>query len=45
MVELSRALYIGEQDGETAVVPINETRIAKLREQIWQAIMATVAQL
>lgn len=42
MVELSRALYIGEQTGDSPIVPADETRIALLRERIWTAIEAVV---
>lgn len=42
MVEISRALYIGHQTGNTAIVSPDEARITQLREAIWQAIEATM---
>ncbi|MDQ7025156.1 MAG: N-formylglutamate amidohydrolase [Anaerolineae bacterium] len=45
MIEVSRAMYIGEQTGDSPVVLPDETRIALLRERIWQAIEAIVATL
>ena len=42
MIELSRALYIGEQTGDSPIVPPDATRIALLRERIWEAIQAIV---
>lgn len=42
MVELSRAMYIGEQSGDSPIVPPNDTRIALLRERIWTAIETVV---
>lgn len=45
MIELSRAMYIGEQTGDSPIVPPDETRIALLRERIWQAIESIVETL
>ncbi len=45
MIELSRAMYIGEQTGDSPVVPPDETRIALIRERIWQAIESIVETL
>lgn len=45
MIELSRAMYIGEQTDDSPIMPPDETRIALLRERIWQAIEAIVATL
>lgn len=45
MIELSRALYIGEQTGDSAIVPPDEARITLLRERLWQAIEAIVDTL
>lgn len=38
MIEVNRGLYIGEQDANTPIVAPDETRIALLRERIWNAI-------
>lgn len=38
MMEISRAMYVGDQTGETAVSPPNEAQIAGLRTAVWQAI-------
>lgn len=45
MIELSRAMYIGEQTGDSPIVPPDETRIALIRERLWTAIEAIVATL
>jgi N-formylglutamate amidohydrolase len=45
MIELSRALYIGEQDANTPIVPPDEVCIALLRERIWSVIEAIVAEM
>jgi hypothetical protein len=42
MIELSRGLYIGEQEANTPIVPPDESRISLLRERIWGAIEAIV---
>jgi N-formylglutamate deformylase len=42
MVELSRALYIGPQTGDSPIVPPDHALLACLRERIWQAIMEVV---
>jgi hypothetical protein len=42
MVEINRALYIGAQDANTAIVPPDPARIALLRERIWMGITAVV---
>ncbi len=42
MIELSRALYIGPQTGDSPIVPPDRALLAQLREQIWQAITAVV---
>jgi formiminoglutamase len=38
MVEINRALYIGAQSGNSAIVPPDAARIAGLRNYVWQAI-------
>lgn len=38
MVELSRALYVGQQSSDTPIVPPDEPLFACLRERFWQAI-------
>ncbi|MCL4868554.1 MAG: N-formylglutamate amidohydrolase [Anaerolineae bacterium] len=38
MVEISRALYVGEQSGRAPIIPPDESRIAQLREAVWQAL-------
>lgn len=35
MVEISRAMYVGDQTGETAVSPPNEAAIEGLRQALW----------
>lgn len=45
MIELSRAMYIGEQTGDSPIIPPDEKRITLLRERIWQAIEAIVEAL
>lgn len=46
MIELSRGLYIaGEQDANTPIAPRDDERIALLRDRIWQAIEAIVADI
>jgi len=45
MIELSRAMYIGNQTGDSPIVPPDQTRNAALRERIWQAICQLVAVL
>lgn len=45
MVELSRALYIGHQDGNTAVVPPDPVRNAAIRQRVWSAIEELVTAL
>lgn len=45
MIELSRATYIGEQTGDSPVIPPNMERIAAIREALWQAIVEIVAAL
>lgn len=45
MIELSRAMYIGNQTGRSPVVPPNQPRNEALRERIWQAICQLVAEL
>lgn len=42
MVELSRALYVGAQQGDTAVPPPDAARLSALRQRLWQAIEKTV---
>jgi hypothetical protein len=42
MIELSRGLYIGEQEANSAIVPPDTGRISLLRERIWGAIEAIV---
>lgn len=45
MVEINRALYVGEQTGETAVSPPNTTAIDWIRTAFWDAIEEMVATL
>jgi hypothetical protein len=45
MIELSRALYIGEQMGDSPITPPNEARISLIRERIWQGIETIVDSL
>ncbi len=43
MVEVSRALYIGDQGGGTPAVPADDGALAALRERLWQGIVQLVA--
>ncbi len=45
MVEVNRALYVGVQTGDAVIAPPNTERIAAVRERLWTAIAATVAQV
>ena len=45
MIEINRALYIGQQDGNTPIVPPDSERIAALRDCVWQAILSVLATL
>jgi len=45
MVEVNRGLYVGLQDGETAVSPPNEERITDIRQRLWQAIEQLALEL
>ncbi len=40
LVELNRGLYIGHQNGNTSIVPLDPARNNLLRQRIWQAIIA-----
>lgn len=40
MVEISRAMYVGDQTGETAVSPPHHEAIAGLRQALWQVLTA-----
>ena len=42
MIELNRALYIGNQTGDSPVAAGDNGRIADLRERIWQAVKGVV---
>jgi hypothetical protein len=42
MVEINRALYIGNQNGNTPIVPPPAERIAALRDCVWQAVLAVI---
>ncbi len=42
MIELNRALYIGDQTGDSPVVGLDNGRITDLRQRIWQAIETIV---
>jgi N-formylglutamate amidohydrolase len=42
MVEINRALYIGAQNGNTLIVPLDGERIAALRACVWQAVLAVI---
>ena len=39
MIELNRALYIGEQTGNSPIVPAEPGRIALLRQRVWQSLL------
>lgn len=39
MIELNRALYIGEQEGNSPIVPADPGRIQLLRQRIWQTLL------
>ena len=43
MVELNRALYIGDQSSTSPIVPLDRARLALLRERTWQAFAAVTA--
>jgi N-formylglutamate amidohydrolase len=43
MVEINRALYIGQQDGNTPIVPPDGERITALRDCVWQAVLAVMS--
>lgn len=43
MIEVNRALYVGPQTGETAVVPPDDRRLGDLRERLWRAIAAAAS--
>jgi hypothetical protein len=43
MVELNRALYIGDQNSTSPIVPLDPVRLALLRERTWQAFTAVTA--
>ncbi|NOX63615.1 MAG: N-formylglutamate amidohydrolase [Chloroflexi bacterium] len=45
MLEISRALYVGEQNAHTPVRPPNLERLADLRERIWKAIVTAYERL
>ena len=45
MVELSRAMYIGSQTGNSPIVPPDRPRLAAIRERIWNAICQLAAEL
>ena len=45
MIELSRAMYIGNQTGDSPVVPPDQARNEAIRERIWNAICQLVAEL
>lgn len=36
MIEISRALYVGEQTGDTPVTPPDEARMMMIRSRLWQ---------
>ena len=38
MVEINRALYIGQQDGNTPIVPPDAERIGVLRDCVWRVL-------
>lgn len=42
MIELSRGLYVGRQDGDTPIVPPDYGLLACLRQRIWQGIEETL---
>jgi N-formylglutamate amidohydrolase len=41
MIELNRALYIGDQAANSLIVPIESIPLKLLRERLWRAIVAT----
>lgn len=43
MIELSRALYVGDQSGDTPIPPRPDALLADLRDRLWQAIAQTYA--
>ncbi|HSH03638.1 MAG TPA: N-formylglutamate amidohydrolase [Anaerolineae bacterium] len=45
MIEVNRALYIGEQSGDSPIVAADEVLLADLRERIWRAIEGLVGVL
>jgi N-formylglutamate amidohydrolase len=45
MVEVNRALYVGEQTGMAGATPVDIERIALLRENIWEAIVRLMSEL
>lgn len=42
MVELNRGLYVGWQNGDTAVVPPDPVRLGLLRQKVWRGLTAVV---
>ncbi|MEM7333824.1 MAG: N-formylglutamate amidohydrolase [Chloroflexota bacterium] len=45
MIEISRAMYIGHQEADSPIVPLNEERISALREGIWSVFCKAVDRL
>lgn len=45
MFEISRALYVGHQTGNTPVQPPNLPLIATIRERVWQGLVALMGVL
>ncbi len=45
MVEINRALYIGQQDGNTPIVPLDAERIGMLRDCVWRVLERLVEYL
>lgn len=45
MLEVNRALYIGAQTGDSAIVSPDAARIALLRERLWRAVSALAREI
>lgn len=45
MIEISRAMYIGEQTANTPVVPMDNARILAIRAGIWSVIEKAIAEV
>ncbi len=45
MVEINRALYVGDQTGSSPIQPANQTQIQLLRERIWDVLVELDSKL